>query len=395
MLLSISEIGYDHKPNDSDIRGMRFMEREVSPSSLADIIHEGKCYTHVFRHTGRYLTMKEKEKDNFIFTHAIILDLDHQDIDMHSAAETVPLRPTIAHYTPSNGPDDIRFRFIYLFKERLNIQEYNTLYRYICDFIGLDVDERVCNQYYNGCWLCDIILNEDMIYSREQFSVLEGIDDTIPEYVPMADYQERYRNATAGILHDSGDDRYWIIGDDYYTIDRHWITGNDGKRTVAKWQTNSSRKKRLYNTALILKYNDIHNGNKPDRNWLAWSLWREYTTFYEKHPDIDYRWISTLSNDVINSDNLPDKQEHSSFKVKPGVGNKRSMARKIDWEKRKGFTDKDILSVYDPSLSLRNNIKIMNELNYKISVESLRRLLKRNGLSTDTTIKPGTDTVSL
>lgn len=343
--------------------------------------------------------MGQKEKDSFLFTHAVILDLDGQPVDMHTAVDSLELKPTIAHYTPSNQPGDIRFRFIYLFEDKLNIEEYNILYKYICESVKLKVDERVCNQYYNGCYQCEIILNEDKVYTMDQFSMVLGsvhqqIYNTYTNNIVDGGqsksefnndyYQVRYQNATSGIMHDSGDERYCVLGDDYFTIDRKWITDESGKRTVGKWQPGSSRKKRLYNTALILKYNDMHSGNVPDRDWLTWCLWNEYRNYYVTHPDIDYKWLSTLSADVIKSENIPDRQEHPSFKVKPGEWNKRSMAKRVDRELRKGYTDNDILELYDPSLSLRKNAECMNDYGYKISKSALSNLLKRNGLETDT-----------
>lgn len=402
MFLSISERVYDHKPTDEEIRAMRFQEREITPSSLASLISSGHCYAHIYRHKGYTLTMKEKTKPNFLFTNAVIIDIDDSEYrcTMDDVLEGLEYKPTIVHTTPSNGTDGWRYRLIYLFNDNLPLQDYTLLYDHICESIGrtsgLDagIDRRGEAQYYNGCLDCMIIVNEDAVYSREQFPHVIQVSIPQVEYtvtVTDNDYWNRYTTATAGVMYESGDDRYWLLKDDHYTIDRRWVSTEDGRRTVGKWQPGSSRKKRLYATALILKYNDIHNGNEPDSDWLAWSLWQEYSRFYEQHPGIDYKWITTLANDVVNSDRQPDKQEHPSFKVKPGTGNRRSTAKQVDWERRKGYSDQDILAVYDPSLSLRNNIKIMNELNYKISVESLRRLLKRNNLPTDTTTKPGTD----
>ena len=201
--ISFSVKAYTEKPDEKTIPHMCFREECVTTQEFADKIAQGHSFCGIFRHNGETFDTNTKQDKNFLCTNYIGIDCDHMGITMEEMLERIPVQPTIAYVTPSNGLEGMgyRYRLIYMLDSPVFGKEevQKTWDLLVKDWLGLDVkvskdkieratgenklgiqiDDRAgrdCSRYFNGAAGCNIILSDTLL------SVSGSTDTSVTEY---------------------------------------------------------------------------------------------------------------------------------------------------------------------------------------------------------------------
>ena len=184
--VSVSKQCYKVKPiKDSDkskfpagtptISSIRWVEASVSIDEFADLIEQGGCFCAIFNHEGNYISRSKKK-----FKHQWYLgvDCDCMPMDFDEFLPTLPIPPTIAYRTPSDGFDGNRYRLFYFLNYPLTSEE-EVKAKYFGLLEELGIEELIkdncggqCNRYFNGAYGRKPIVN---------YTILQT--DTIPSVV--------------------------------------------------------------------------------------------------------------------------------------------------------------------------------------------------------------------
>ena len=194
-----------------------------------------------------------------------------------------------------------------------------------------------------------------------------------------------YNAAIATRLTLSEDGKYWIYPEDYQEVKRLWGTSkvygrgwrvvNDSKRGVQKWPIGSGRKKRLYITAQIMKHN-IPDITKEE---LIYCLVRERYYYYVNTDNKlnNKKLIQIAENALKYSFNLSPRK-HPRFSINKEYWlhyNITSNAAKNIV--RRELKEAEILSLYDFSLSVKENMAFLQENGIKVGKSTLYALKKK------------------
>jgi len=109
---SVSLSSYPVKPTSDDLIEMIFIQKELNPIELYEVIKNGHSICHVF--TKQNFMNLNKTIKNFKEAFFIVLDFDHSNISKEEVLNTIIIKPSIAFETFSNTITDYRFIIIYL-----------------------------------------------------------------------------------------------------------------------------------------------------------------------------------------------------------------------------------------------------------------------------------------
>lgn len=139
---------------------------EVSVTSRELYIHalQGRAIAHVFDHPDTTYTFlldtKQKRNENFSLANCLFLDIDNAPCSMDEYLSKLPIKPTFAYHTYSNGcAGFVKFRMIYVLTQPVTtVEEYAALYwgmrevvrAHVGDMHGLDDKMQSASQYING-----------------------------------------------------------------------------------------------------------------------------------------------------------------------------------------------------------------------------------------------------
>lgn len=184
--VSVSKQCYTVKPikdKDKDkfpegtplISSIRWEEKSVSIDDFAELIERGGCFCAIFNHEGDYISRSKKK-----FKHQWYLgvDCDCMPMDFDEFLPTLPIPPTIAYRTPSDGVDGNRYRLFYFLDCPLTTEkEVKEKYYGLLEELGIEALIKdncggQCNRYFNGAYGRKPIVN---------YTILQT--DTIPNIV--------------------------------------------------------------------------------------------------------------------------------------------------------------------------------------------------------------------
>ena len=82
--LFVSQKSYSSKPSKDEMPQMRFVPQQLTIESALECATQGKafCYTFQSNKADGSLSVKDKKKENFISTSAIIYDFDDMEVSM-------------------------------------------------------------------------------------------------------------------------------------------------------------------------------------------------------------------------------------------------------------------------------------------------------------------------
>ena len=191
------------------------------------------------------------------------------------------------------------------------------------------------------------------------------------------DYIGAHYSSISTPLVNSGDERYSLLPEDYQEISRHWTLTEDGKRGVRKWVVDSGRKKRLYLSAQIMKH------NLPDitREELIYNLVFERFHYYENTDgELSNSRIEKIADSALKYTFVLAPKKHKKFVVNKeycaAVGLTPNQVKNTI---RKELKEREVLSLYDFNMSVKDNLRVLKENGIKVGKSYLYALRRRYG----------------
>lgn len=417
--LSVSQKGYATKPTQEQVPKIVFQPQRLTIESAIRCAKEGRafCYSFSTPNQKGLITIKDKKEANFLATSTIIYDFDDMDTGMQEYIASLPYKPSFAYPTYSNGKNGFsRFRLAYVLEDDIrSVGDFNALYHAIANANGFiretkehgGWDIRNVSQLYYGTTSTASTYNGNTIYSKavfepyvtastEQKSKVSTHKETDysryesavnPEFLqdfthlPQKALYTKYRDiyysnyepslSTALILDES--EMFYRYPDDYVCV----YHKRQGKHTL-RWDIGEDRKKKLFITAQIMLFNlpelTIEN--------LLYNLRLERQWYYDNSDGkINNEFLLQTAINAYNKPYPLEPSEHPTFSLnKPfweGQGYTANQAKMIV---RRYLTAKEVERLYNPSLTRKENLRILKENGVRISDRTLRRMVSREDI---------------
>lgn len=412
---------YVGKPTEKDIKQMKYELKEVNQHSFSYFIQEGHCYTSVMKDDHR-------SKDNFIQTNIITFDIDDCTVEMDDALKRLSIKPYICYTSPSNGMEGkgYRYRLIYCLDEPITKREdYYVYARSLSDQLALQsiVGDCVDNksyypeQYWNGCRDCNIYVNHsynnilsynDILinnsyridyhsrtsnnnsttkvsqkHNNKQQNILCACDTFMDDYWNLSfqdllsKYIDVYENMMATPIEYNEDDPVIYYPVNYYEIRRPWYKVNG---ETYKLRDGNQRRKTLYINGIIRR---LINPKITFDN-LLYNLVYEFQYYYINDGNkIDKKILYGIAMNAMEAEideklMSKGKPRYKSF-VNPLYYQNHTMSRQkiaASVRNKKQY----IGEFYDLSLTDEENIRVMKEYGLVVSIPTLKRWKKENGI---------------
>ena len=417
--LCVSQRGYENKPAKEQVPKIVFEPRQLTIDSALQCAKQGRafCYSFITSNQEGLITTREKKEANFLHTSTIIYDFDDMTVDMREYIKSLPFKPSFAYPTYSDGKNGFsRFRLCYVLKEELfSVEEFNNMYYAIANANGFEKetkehggwDSRNVAQLYYGTTSTASTYNGEIVYSQEDFEPFvvpipksiatvsstretdysrfesavtsEFLFDFI--HLPQRALYTKYREdffpnyepslSTPLILDES--EMFFHYPDDYVCV----YHKRNGKFTQ-RWEIGEDRKKKMFLTAQIMLFNlpslSIEN--------LLYNLRLERQWYYD---NTDNKISNEfLLNTAINAFNNPyplEPSKHGTFKLnKPYWDGKGMTANQAKMIVRGYLKAREVERLYNPSLSRKENLRLLKENGVRISARTLSRMVSREDI---------------
>ena len=417
----ISDQTFDHKPNrTTEVPNLTFHQTTTNVEGLAIAVSKGYCYAPIFE--LRKFDMKHKHAKEFRYSFFVSIDFDHVQVNMNSMVDALEYKPTFAYTSCSNGENgEYSYRLIYCFFDKLEgVDEYYSYVYAILKSNGLstkdiDLGSREAERYYNGngCGNIESYIT-NIIYDKEDFrdyyiqyhrpikdkSINENhtyntqynmfLNDTFEyDYRNMkmedvlAKYIDVFPNMEHTPLQEVDDDTPYIIYPiGYIEIRRWWRKRLNGK--PIKIRDGEGRRRKLFINGIIRR---LINPQITFDN-LLYNLLYElvyYHSNYGADNIIDKKEIAMIARDVMKQDMT--KHEHlrgtdKKFMVNPKFCIKYGLSKnEVKNIASKMIRYNKIGELYDCSQTDKQNLEIMKENGLKVSLSTLKRWRKENGIT--------------
>lgn len=410
--LSLSVDYYLNKPKN--IAQIRYKRRTFTKNSLMIVLKSGYCVAHCFRTNNEVFTQSEKTNDNFEFTQMIGVDIDDCDKDMETFIKGLERKPTFAYTTFSNGIKGNRFRMIYLFNQKIDsIPLYKAVYNWITE--GLNINDNCMRsvsqqmfgtnftaKWYNSdVWYDVPHFDESIITNQKKVSSQIKVSDKVSSQISKSfmddmdcmaatDFIMKYRNYYPYFTETELQykDGYAVIDNNYYVVRRMWYNQvyetKDGTVTVneeRKYKDGNKRRIRMYNTARILR--NIKNDITAEH--LAYILYCEREYYYDNSDNIlSNERLLSLATEITSMPMervIMNNNGKNSFKVDKDYWKERGITPQQAVQIVRGqINDRNIGELYDCSLTDKENLEMMKENGINISLITLKRWRKKNGI---------------
>ena len=411
--LCVSVDNYTHKPTRKECSKIRFETRNVDMNEMQNLIGQGFAYTSLMRDNWRC-------GDNFVCSHTLTFDVDHSKISMNQYISNISIKPTLAYTSSSNGTVDgeYSFRLVYLLNNGIcTMNEYETLSKTFAKLLQLSfLDNRSWkgDQMWFGCQGCQTFSSDTVVdveyiqknvnsflnikheecktpstdeqnghknyYNTQYHNSVNAQFKKDYETMTFQDFIKKYYTVYQNLEHTpievSEDEPIIHYDDDYYEIRRPWqkINGQtlkikDGERRRMKLFLNGIIRRKinpsitfenmLYNLVFEFENYYINNGNKITKR------------------DIWYIAENVMKAEVIESS--LGKPRYKS-KVNDLYRLKHNLSRQQVWGMVRNKSQY-IGEFYDPSLTDKENLKVMNEYGFDIKSEkTIQRWREKNGI---------------
>lgn len=417
----ISDKGYDHKPDrDNEVPNLTFHQTTTNVEGLANAVSKGYCYAPIFE--LRKFDMDHKHAKDFRYSFFVSIDVDHVQVNMNSMVDALEYKPTFAYTSCSNGENgEYSYRLIYCFFDKLEgVDEYYSFVYAILKSNGLSIKDidyrsREAERYYNGngCGNIESYIT-NIIYDKEYFrdyyiqyhrpikdkSINENhtynthynmfLNDTFEyDYRNMkmedvlAKYIDVFPNMEHTPLQEVDDDTPYIIYPiGYIEIRRWWRKRLNGK--PIKIRDGEGRRRKLFINGIIRR---LINPQITFDN-LLYNLLYElvyYHSNYGADNIIDKKEIYKIATDVMNKDMSNYERlrgSHKIFMVNPKFCIKYGLSKnEVKNIASKMIRYNKIGELYDCSQTDKKNLEIMKENGLKVSLSTLKRWRKENGIT--------------
>ena len=411
--LSLSVDYYMSKPKN--IAQIRYKRRTFTQNSLMVVLKTGYCVAHCFKTQNEIFTQSEKTNDNFEYTQMIGIDVDDCDTDMETFINGLKRKPTFAYTTFSNGIKGNRFRMIYLFNQKIDsIPLYRAVYNWITEGLNINdncmrsVSQQMFGTNFSAKWYKSDIwydvphFDESIITNQKRVSSQNSISDKVSSQISKSfindmdcmaamDFIKKYRNSYPYFTETELQykDGYAVIDSNYYVVRRMWYNQvyetKDGTVTVnevRKYKDGNKRRIRMYNTARILR--NIKNDITAEH--LAYILYLEREYYYDNSDNIlSNERLLSIATEITSMPMervIMDNNKKNSFKVDKSYWAEKGITPKQAVQIVRGqINDRNIGELYDCSLTDKENIEMMKEYGIKVSLITLKRWRKKNGIT--------------
>ncbi|MBO7734399.1 MAG: hypothetical protein J6S67_17675 [Methanobrevibacter sp.] len=418
--VSLSTRKWDRKPSRDEVGKLVFNRVLTDVYGFADAIADGYCYAPIFKDAT--LTMKNKTDDNFCYSSFISIDIDHSSINMTDMLKQLEYKPTIAYTTCSNTDTDCGYRLVYCFEDRIESNE--EYYNYTLSIINSNNIQRYdtrslkASQYYNGNGIgnVELVINNN-IYNKKDFikyykdyyninnnkSVNENhilstpynmnlndtfenkqfeedywnmrIEDILSKYVYIYPNLEHTPLPTV-----DADTPYIMFPSDYVEIRRYWTKKVEGR--AIKLKDGMGRRHKLFMNGIIRR--KINNNISFDN--LLYNLLYElynYISNYNAENIIGKKELYDIAIGVMKEDiskyNFNNKRK---FIVNREYCIKYSMtANQVKNIAAKQLRSNNIGELYNLTKTDKENIEIMKANGLEVSLSTLKRWRKENGIT--------------
>ena len=429
----ISDQAFDHKPNRiTEVPKLHFTKKTVDVDDFLNYMIEGRCYTPIF--SSDSFGMYGKTDINYRYSYLVSLDIDHTQVPMKDMVDKLEYKPTFAYTSCNDGKDgEYKYRLVYCFDDKIEgIGEYYNYVYSILDSNKLsidDIDKRSlkASQYYNGngtvtfdFTVTNIVYKKDDFKSfykdyyslscsgseiKEDKSVNENhtyntpynihLNDTFENKVFESDYWSmkmedilsKYMGIYPNIEHTplpevDDDTPYIIYPTDYIEIRRWWRKRLDGM--PIKIKDGEGRRRKLFINGIIRRLINPH----ITFDNLLYNLLYElvyYHTNYDAGNIIDKKEIYKIATDVMQKDMSIYERlrgSHRIFMVNPKFCIKYGLSKnEVKNIASKMIRYNKIGELYDCSQTDIKNLEIMKENGLKVSLSTLKRWRKENGIA--------------
>lgn len=422
--LSISDRCYSQKPTSVDYQSMSFHVETLNTTELVERIKCGYSICHVFQDNRRI-------KRNFLYTHAVFIDVDDSTVSMEDLIGRSEQKPTIAYTTFSDGRNGLyRFRLIYIMDVSVkNEQQYKNLYYYFINEINLDKNKDNCgsviSQLMNGNSSDNIrVYSSHYIYNTESF-----LHNVTQELYNNKNNTHQYQYCSSGTVCKKGNDDiddtenairllrksttaflikyknsiivsctqlgyneqgYAFYPDRYYRLDVRY-KWSSGRPQIKKYRDGEGRRKRLHVDALLIRaiYPDISFTE------LLYNMVYRREHYYDNSDCVlsdaliirEAKTVVAMSIEEIET--IIDNSKHGVFSTDPlwcimHDVTRRAHARSV----QKMLNYDSIREWYDVSLSVAENLKYARDNDIKVSRRTLIRFCHENNINTNPRKKP-------
>lgn len=418
--VSISDLNYNKKPTSEEIRFMTFKKETLSIEELSDYIKEGYTFCSIFKDDE--FVIRDKKDSNYKYTQIISVDIDHSTMTFEEALKKLKTIPTIAYETYSNSLDNNSYRFLYIFNERIEGKELTKNYILTINSkiekelsIKIDANAMKVSQYFNGNNNQKVITN-NVTYSKNDFKIeynnikvqtknnreqenIIHLDCTFDNesnfikdfwtisYIKLLD---KYANVFKDIQHTdlpSVDDDTPIINipNDFREIRRYFYMVDENgimKDCLRKLKDGENRRKTLFLNGMIrrLIWNDISMEN------LIYNLVFEFIHYMINDGNkITKKEIFGIAQRIMMAnlneyDNLGKTTRR--YMVNPMYCIKYNLSKRAVLNKSRSKIDyNEVASLYNCSISDKENIEVMKEFGIEISIRSLKNWRKKNNIT--------------
>ena len=437
--VSISIQGYTQKPQGKEVAQIRYLKQTLTIQQLIDYISSGHCITHCFEDYDEEFGQSTKKIENFRYTQLIGIDIDDADTDLNSYISSLKYKPTLAYTTFSHNIKGNRYRLLYIFNEKIKGAElYCNVYKWLTQDLNLkDNCMQSCAQQMYGtnanaewyitdtnydipteCFQSTTECKSKVSKSSTQNQVPKSSHKYPSEYnkkeevhyigmgTPNKDgyliydnavvkalysmspqdfiyyYRQTYDYFTATPLH--YENGYALLPDDYCEITRPWYREQVGDKTTTVVRTlrhGDKRKTRMSNTAVIIRKikNDITFEH------LLYILVCERTYYYDNSDKVltnkelvkIAQWAMGIPVNELN----PKQIKHPKFKIDKAYWREQGITPRQAANIVRGMLkSQEIGSMYDFNLTDAENVKIMKDNGLSVSINTLRRWRRENGI---------------
>lgn len=417
--ISLSRTAYRDK-NDIDWKNVTY--GRLNNANFPMFEHFIKCgHTFAYCFNSTNFTQREKTKANWSSTSLIFVDIDDCGVEINSFIENLTFPPTLYYTTQNHTNECPRFRMVYCFSENITDQDtFGRLYDSIVYQMEIDNNwknkdncGRSVNQQFAGNTSLDIIYNNNyFIYDINEFDNIlpdtksaivnhkkredNNIDtvalfqnkEYIEDYFKLNDksllfkYNEIYPVFFKTELNENEDMPYTLIPSDYIEIKYKY--NNTGNTTnIKRLEDGQHRRRQIFIHCMLRRL--IKRDITPE-HLLQNALWElTYIIDNSKDPiskqDLMDIVVGALKSDLSNYEGLPVKDKRR-FKVNKSYCDKYGLtAQQVRQMSSKLLKMEDVMSMYDPSLTDKQNIEVMKENGVKVSLRTLKTYRKELGIN--------------
>lgn len=430
--ISVGLNGFTEKPSKDNFPKIKYIKTDVDLGGFKYYLEKGYPYLGIYDEDKFDSSLKKKE--HYIGTYVISIDIDNGPLSMDNAIKILKsnnVLPSINYETFSSINGD-KFRLVYVFDNIIKGEDKVRNYSLsLCKLIscllnvpvekhnGIDTASYSPTQYFNGT--NKQVYNNDIIYNIDSFKFNDssissststkvsskciqrhhhniGLTDTFEKdttlikdfwKLNLTEFLYKYDSIMPNIQNSkidipSEDEPFIDIPSDYREIHRYWYLLVDEKGNkldyVRKIKDGEGRRKKLFINGIIRR---LINPSITFENMLHNITWEFVTYMINDGNKITKAILFSIVQDIMKTDMTRYSELGKTTRkwmVNPYFSTKYGMSKREVINKFKLNKKQYIGEFYDCSLSDKENIEMMKEYGFEISLITLKRWRKENNI---------------